>query len=41
MLAGMGYGQLVDVIGGFDEWKGSQPVETQTPAGRGWEELRK
>ena len=41
MLAGLGYGQLVDVIGGFDEWKAGQPVETQTPAGRGWEELKK
>jgi rhodanese-related sulfurtransferase len=41
LLAGMGYADLVDVIGGFDEWKGKLPVETQTPAGRGWEELKK
>lgn len=40
LLAGMGYTDLVDVVGGFEEWKASLPVETATPAGRGYEELK-
>jgi len=41
LLASMGYTELVDVVGGFEEWKSSLPVETNTPAGHGWEDLKK
>jgi len=41
MLASMGFQELVDVVGGFEEWKVSLPVETATPPGHGWEELKR
>jgi rhodanese-related sulfurtransferase len=41
LLASLGYTELVDTTGGFDEWKASLPVETTTPEGHGWEALKK
>jgi rhodanese-related sulfurtransferase len=41
LLASLGFSQVVDVLGGFEEWKSKLPVETTTPPGRGWEELKK